>query len=281
MSKVRKIRSIFSGKPTYEGAGVKLKRLFGYNEIPIFDPFLLLDDFGSTNPEEYIAGFPWHPHRGIETVTYMIHGIVSHSDSLGNKGDIEGGQVQWMTAGSGIIHQEMPQKQDDFLRGLQLWVNLPSKYKMISPRYQDIKDSDIFPVKEKNGVQVKVIAGLYKGTRGPVKEIICDPQYLDVWIPPQKVFNLSQEKENTVFIYVINGEGYFDITQKEFLEGQLGLFGKGEEVQVTSGKHGVRFILISGKPIGEPITWRGPIVMNSEEELDQAFEEYRNGSFIK
>ena len=164
MSKVRKIRSIFSGKPTYEGAGVKLKRLFGYNEIPIFDPFLLLDDFGSTNPEEYIAGFPWHPHRGIETVTYMIHGIVSHSDSLGNKGDIEGGQVQWMTAGSGIIHQEMPQKQDDFLRGLQLWVNLPSKYKMISPRYQDIKDSDIFPVKGKNGVQVKVIAGLYKGT---------------------------------------------------------------------------------------------------------------------
>jgi redox-sensitive bicupin YhaK (pirin superfamily) len=281
MSEYRKIKSVFSGKTTIEGAGVRLKRIFGYYEVPIFDPFLLLDDFGSSDPEEYIAGFPWHPHRGIETVTYMIHGTVRHGDSLGNRGDIRDGQVQWMTAGSGIVHQEMPQKQDDLLRGLQLWVNLPSSYKMMSPRYQDIKDSDIIPVKEKNGVEIKVIAGIYKDVRGPVKEIICDPQYLDIWIPPKKVFNLKQKRENTVFAYIISGEGYFDTTQKKLEEGQLGLFGKGEEIEVRSLKDSLRFILISGKPIGEPIAWRGPIVMNTEEELDQAFDEYRNETFIK
>lgn len=281
MSSSRKIKNVFYGRQTIEGAGVRLKRIFGYYEVPIFDPFLLLDDFGSSDPKEYIAGFPWHPHRGIETVTYMIHGTVSHGDSLGNMGDIKDGQVQWMTAGSGIVHQEMPQKQNDLLRGLQLWVNLPSSYKMMEPRYQDIKDSDIIPVKEKNGIEVKVIAGIYKDVRGPVKEIICDPQYLDIWIPPKKVFNLKQKKENTVFAYIINGEGYFDTTQKKLEEGQLGLFGKGEEIEVRSAEDGLRFILISGKPIGEPIAWRGPIVMNTEEELDQAFDEYRNETFIK
>jgi hypothetical protein len=281
MSANRKIKSVFTGRHTIEGAGVRLKRIFGYYEVPIFDPFLLLDDFGSSDPEEYIAGFPWHPHRGIETVTYMIHGTVSHGDSLGNRGDIKDGQVQWMTAGSGIVHQEMPQKQNDLLRGLQLWVNLPSSYKMMEPRYQDIKDSDIIPVKEKNGIEIKVIAGIYKDVRGPVKEIICDPQYLDIWIPPKKVFNLKQKRENTVFAYIINGEGYFDTTQKKLEEGQLGLFGKGEEIEVRSAEDGLRFILISGKPIGEPIAWRGPIVMNTEEELDQAFDEYRNETFIK
>ena len=281
MSADRKIKNVFSGKQTIEGAGVRLKRIFGYYEVPIFDPFLLLDDFGSSDPEEYIAGFPWHPHRGIETVTYMIHGTVSHGDSLGNRGDIKDGQVQWMTAGSGIVHQEMPQKQNDLLRGLQLWVNLPSSYKMMEPRYQDIKDSDIISIKEKNGIEVKVIAGIYKDVRGPVKEIICDPQYLDIWIPPKKVFNLKQKRENTVFVYIINGEGYFDTTQKKLEEGQLGLFGKGEEIEVRSEKDGLRFILISGKPIGEPIAWRGPIVMNTEKELDQAFDEYRNETFIK
>lgn len=280
MDKIRKIEKILSGKPTYEGAGVLLKRVFGYNEIPIFDPFLLLDDFGSSNPNDYISGFPWHPHRGIETVTYMIHGTVSHGDSLGNKGDINDGQVQWMTAGSGIIHQEMPQEQDDFLRGLQLWVNLPSKYKMMSPRYQDINDSDIFPVKEKNGVEVKVIAGIYKGTKGPVKEIICNPQYLDVNVPPKEVFYLRIDKDSTAFAYVIDGDGDFD-NKNKLEEGQLGLFGVGEEIKVRSRKNGVRFILISGRPIGEPIAWRGPIVMNSQEELDQAFIEYKTGSFIK
>ncbi len=280
MSTDRKIKKVFSGKPTIEGAGVRLKRIFGYSEVPIFDPFLLLDDFGSSNPEEYIAGFPWHPHRGIETVTYMIHGTVSHGDSLGNRGDIKDGQVQWMSAGSGIIHQEMPQRQNDFLRGLQLWVNLPSGYKMMSPRYQDIKDSDILPVQEENGAEVKVIAGLYKGTRGPVKDIICDPQYLDIWIPPKKVFNFNQKRDHTVFAYVLRGEGYFDATPKKLVAGKLGLFGEGEKIEVRSGKDGLRFILISGKPIGEPIAWRGPIVMNTEEELDQAFEEYRNGTFI-
>ena len=281
MSANRKIKSVFTGRHTIEGAGVRLKRIFGYYEVPIFDPFLLLDDFGSSDPAEYIAGFPWHPHRGIETVTYMIHGTVSHGDSLGNRGDIKDGQVQWMTAGSGIVHQEMPQKQNNLLRGLQLWVNLPSSYKMMEPRYQDIKDSDIIPVKEKNGIEVKVIAGIYKDVRGPVKEIICDPQYLDIWIPPKKVFNLKQKRENTVFAYIISGEGYFDSTQKKLKEGQLGLFGKGEEVEVRSEEDGLRFILISGKPIGEPIAWRGPIVMNTEEELDQAFDEYRNETFIK
>lgn len=281
MSADRKIKNVFSGRHTIEGAGVRLKRIFGYYEVPIFDPFLLLDDFGSSDPEEYIAGFPWHPHRGIETVTYMIHGTVSHGDSLGNRGDIKDGQVQWMTAGSGIVHQEMPQKQNDLLRGLQLWVNLPSSYKMMEPRYQDIKDSDIISIKEKNGIEVKVIAGIYKDVRGPVKEIICDPQYLDIWIPPKKVFNLKQKRENTVFAYIINGEGYFDTTQKKLEEGQLGLFGNGEEIEVRSEKDGLRFILISGKPIGEPIAWRGPIVMNTEKELDQAFDEYRNETFIK
>lgn len=281
MSADRKIKNVFSGRHTIEGAGVRLKRIFGYYEVPIFDPFLLLDDFGSSDPEEYIAGFPWHPHRGIETVTYMIHGTVSHGDSLGNRGDIKDGQVQWMTAGSGIVHQEMPQKQNDLLRGLQLWVNLPSSYKMMEPRYQDIKDSDIISIKEKNGIEVKVIAGIYKDVRGPVKEIICDPQYLDIWIPPKKVFNLKQKRENTVFVYIINGEGYFDTTQKKLEEGQLGLFGNGEEIEVRSEKDGLRFILISGKPIGEPIAWRGPIVMNTEKELDQAFDEYRNETFIK
>jgi redox-sensitive bicupin YhaK (pirin superfamily) len=281
MSADRKIKNVFSGSDTIEGAGVRLKRIFGYYEVPIFDPFLLLDDFGSSDPAEYIAGFPWHPHRGIETVTYMIHGTVSHGDSLGNRGDIKDGQVQWMTAGSGIVHQEMPQKQNNLLRGLQLWVNLPSSYKMMEPRYQDIKDSDIIPVKEKNGIEIKVIAGIYKDVRGPVKEIICDPQYLDIWIPPKKVFNLKQKRENTVFAYIINGEGYFDTTQKKLEEGQLGLFGKGEEIEVRSAEDGLRFILISGKPIGEPIAWRGPIVMNTEEELDQAFDEYRNETFIK
>lgn len=280
MSNMRKIERIFSGRPTYEGAGVLLKRVFGYNEIPNFDPFLLLDDFGSSNPEEYISGFPWHPHRGIETVTYMIHGTVIHGDSLGNKGDIKDGQVQWMTAGSGIIHQEMPQKQDDFLRGLQLWVNLPSKYKMMNPRYQDIQDSDIYPVKEKNGVEVKVIAGIYKGTKGPVKEIICSPQYLDLSIPAKEVFKLRIDKENTAFAYVIYGDGDFD-NKNKLTEGQLGLFGAGEEIKVHSGENGLRFILISGRPIGEPIAWRGPIVMNSQEELDKAFLEYETGSFIK
>ncbi len=281
MNAERKIKNVFSGRPTIEGAGVRLKRIFGYYEVPIFDPFLLLDDFGSSDPEEYIAGFPWHPHRGIETVTYMIHGTVSHGDSLGNMGDIKDGQVQWMTAGSGIIHQEMPQKQNDILRGLQLWVNLPSSHKMMEPRYQDIKDSDIIPIVEKNGIEIKVIAGIYKDVRGPVKEIICDPLYLDIWIPPKKVFNLKQKRENTVFAYIISGEGYFDSTQKKLKEGQLGLFGKGEEIEVRSEEDGVRFILISGKPIGEPIAWRGPIVMNTEEELDQAFDEYRNETFIK
>ena len=186
-----------------------------------------------------------------------------------------------MTAGSGIVHQEMPQKQNDLLRGLHLWVNLPSSYKMMEPRYQDIKDSGIIPVKEKNGIEIKVIAGIYKDVRGPVKEIICDPQYLDIWIPPKKVFNLKQKRENTVFAYTIKGEGYFDTTQKKLEEGQLGLFGKGEEIEVRSAEDGLRFILISGKPIGEPIAWRGPIVMNTEEELDQAFDEYRNKTFIK
>jgi redox-sensitive bicupin YhaK (pirin superfamily) len=281
MSHLRNIRRVLTGRTTLEGAGVNLKRIFGFAEVPIFDPFLMLDDFGSSNPEDYLPGFPWHPHRGIETVTYMLHGTVKHGDSLGNKGEIKDGQVQWMTAGSGIVHQEMPQRQKDYLRGLQLWVNLPAKDKMMKPRYRDIRASDMPEVRGPEGSRVKVVAGRYKKAQGPVKDIICRPEYLDIQLPAKVSFSHPLSKGQTVFVYVLDGGGTFDANKKTLKAGQLGLYGDGQAITVEAGREGLRFLCISGQPLGEPVAWGGPIVMNTKEELDRAFQEYSDGTFIK
>jgi redox-sensitive bicupin YhaK (pirin superfamily) len=282
MSKVRKIDQIFKARPTLEGAGVRLKRVFGNAEVPTFDPFLLLDDFHSDNPKDYIAGFPWHPHRGIETVTYMIEGKVEHGDSMGNKGTIRGGEMQWMTAGCGIIHQEMPEGDSGMLWGLQLWVNLPAGHKMMKPRYRDVRAEDIPEHKSENGVKVKVISGRFNGLVGPVKDIICDPEYLDVSVPAGEKFEHSVKSGHTVFAYILEGEGFFDQKkEKKIHKENLVLFSGGEGVAVESAEEPLRFLLISGRPLGEPVAWYGPIVMNTEEELRLAFEEYQNGTFIK
>ena len=281
MSEEKMIKKIYTGRATIEGASVRLHRAFGFIEVPIFDPFLMLDDFGSKDPEDYLAGFPWHPHRGMETVTYMIHGTVDHSDSLGNSGSISDGQVQWMSAGSGIIHQEMPQLQKDYLRGIQLWVNLPAKNKMMNPRYRDIKAEEIPTVHDENGVEVRVIAGIYKNTEGPVKDIICEPEYLDIKIPLEKSFKYFFKKDHTAFVYLLEGEGYFDSRKEKLAAGQLGLYGNGEEIEINSISDELRILCISGKPIREPIAWRGPVVMNDDAEITKAFEEYQNGTFIK
>lgn len=281
MSATRKIKAVYKGRETIDGAGVRLDRVFAHREVPRFDPFLMLDDFGSKNPEDYVAGFPWHPHRGIETVTYMLHGTVAHGDSMGNKGSISDGQVQWMTAGSGIVHQEMPQRQRDYLRGFQLWVNLPANHKMMPPRYQDIRAEDIPAHVSPNGVKVKVIAGRYRDTVGPVKDIVGNPEYLDIYVPSQRKFEHIVPKGQTVFAYAIAGEGYFDEDKHSIHDGFLVLYGEGERLAVETVHVGVRFLLVSGKPIEEPVAWRGPIVMNTEDELDRAFREFQNGTFIK
>jgi quercetin 2,3-dioxygenase len=281
MNTARSIHQILASRPTVEGAGVNLRRVFGYHEVPGFDPFLMLDDFGSRNPEDYVAGFPWHPHRGIETVTYLLHGAVRHEDSLGNGGEIRDGQIQWMTAGSGIIHQEMPLRQKDYLRGLQLWVNLPAKNKMMGPRYQDIRAADVPEVREKSGTSVRVLAGSYGNARGPVRDIICEPEYLDVRLPAGTAFGHEIDPDHTVFVYVLEGDGAFDAEGTGLEKGRIGLYRKGRALSIVAGKAGVRFICASGRPIGEPVAWRGPIVMNSEAELRTAFEEYSVGTFIK
>lgn len=282
MSEVRKIDKIFQSKPTVEGAGVHLKRVFGYSEVPIFDPFLLLDDFHSDNPKDYIPGFPWHPHRGIETVTYMIQGKANHGDSLGNKGTIQSGEMQWMTAGSGIIHQEMPKGHEGLMWGLQLWVNLPANHKMMKPRYRDIRAEEIPEYHSENGVLVKIISGQYHGLVGPVKDIICDPEYLDVSLPPNREFAHAVKRGHNLLAYVLDGKGFFDQDKKEKIRAEhLVLFSDGEKIFTETEEESLRFLLISGKPIGEPVAWYGPIVMNTEEELELAFEEYRNGTFIK
>ena len=281
MGDFRSIDKVFSGKPTLEGAGVRLHRVFGYRELPLFDPFLMLDDFGSSDPDDYMPGFPWHPHRGIETVTYMLHGSVAHGDSLGNSGIIRDGQIQWMTAGGGIIHQEMPERQPDYLRGLQLWVNLPRRDKMMAPRYRDIARDACPSVQTKSGAEVRVIAGRFGNARGPVKDIIIDPRYLDVRVPAGACFEHTLPKGHTVFAYVVEGAGTFDSRKESLPAGRLALFGEGDAVSVSAGPEGVRFILVSGQPIGEPIAWGGPIVMNTQAELDQAFREYADGTFIK
>ncbi|TFF97574.1 MAG: pirin family protein [Promethearchaeota archaeon] len=282
MSIIRKIKLTFNSRPTLEGAGVRLKRVFGNNETNLFDPFLLLDHFGSDNPDDYLAGFPWHPHRGIETITYMIRGIVEHGDSLGNKGVINSGDVQWMTAGSGIIHQEMPKPIDGLMMGFQLWANLPASHKMMDPRYRDVLEEEIPEVQNEDGVKIKIVAGEINGIKGPVRDIITNPEYLDVSMPPNSTFSHNIKRGYTVFAYIFKGTGYFDENRDPLKNAeQLILYDGGEEIKIQSADEGLRFLLISGKPIGEPVAWYGPIVMNTQEELRIAFEEYRKGTFIK
>lgn len=294
----RPIKKLFKAKPTLEGAGVHLKRAFGYYEIPQFDPFLLLDDFRNDEPAKYLRGFPWHPHRGIETITYMLVGDVEHGDSLGNKGIISSGDVQWMTAGSGIIHQEMPKGgPDGKMYGFQLWANLPASHKMMPPRYQEVKAADMPEVTLEDGVRIRVICGEINGIKGPVRDIIIDPEYLDISIPAGKVYSHPTKKGYTVFAYIILGNGTTGTGEEgkrgpgeeeksgkgeNFVENRmLVLYDDGDQVSFKTGEDGVRFLLISGKPLNEPIAWGGPIVMNTQEELETAFEEYQDGTFIK
>jgi len=297
---VRKIKKIFKGKATIEGAGVHLKRAFGYDQVPQFDPFLMLDDFHSDNPRYYLPGFPWHPHRGIETITYVLQGDVSHGDSMGNKGVISPGDVQWMTAGSGIIHQEMPKGDEKgVLWGFQLWANLPVGQKMMDPRYRDVKKNTIPEIKRKDGTIIKVICGKVGKVEGPVKDIVIDPEYLDVSVSADTTFTHKVKSGHTVFAYVFDGEGHFDDGKDSFayeVEGanyfdykrdclvkpeSLVLYGDGDEINVTTQNSTVRFLLISGRPLNEPVAWYGPIVMNTQAELKIAFEEYNDGTFIK
>ena len=300
MRKIRKIKRVLKSKPTIEGAGVHLKRAFGSSQVPSLDPFLLLDDFHSNHPDDYIRGFPWHPHRGIETITYVLYGKVEHGDSMGNKGTISPGDVQWMTAGSGIIHQEMPKgEKDGLMWGFQLWANLPASHKMMDPRYRDVKRNQIPETTLDQGVKVKIICGEVNGVKGPVQDIVIDPQYLDITVPSKTNFKYPVKRGHTVFAYVIEGEGYFDLERDSYaheIEGAnyfdfkrdcfmnpetLILFDDGNEVAISTDDKPVRFLFVSGKPIGEPVAWYGPIVMNTQEELRIAFEEYQNGTFIK
>jgi redox-sensitive bicupin YhaK (pirin superfamily) len=276
----RKIKQILEAKAVMEGAGVRLRRGFGHPEVPLFDPFLLLDDFGSSNPDDYMAGFPWHPHRGIETVTYMIQGEVEHQDSLGNKGVIKDGDVQWMTAGSGIIHQEMPHRFKGTSKGFQLWVNLPKEQKMTPPKYRGIAKEDI-PLLDTEFGSVKVISGSYGSTKGPVTDLNVDTFYLDVHLEAEKTFNYEVPSSHNVFLYVFEGGVRIEGSDKEITESFVVLTESGETVEVSAGAEGARFLLVGGEPIGEKVAWHGPIVMNTEEELRIAFEEYQKGTFIK
>jgi redox-sensitive bicupin YhaK (pirin superfamily) len=283
MSKIREVKVTLKSRSTIEGAGVRLKRAFGYAD-PTLDPFLLLDDFRSDNPNDYLAGFPWHPHRGIETITYMLHGQVEHGDSMDNSGIIGAGDVQWMTAGSGIIHQEMPKRNanDPLLAGFQLWANLPASHKMMNPRYRDITKEQIPEVTVNDNVRVKIICGEVNGVKGPVQDIVTDPEYLDVSIEPNSEFKHAIDNDHNVFAYVIEGEANFDPSKDEIVgKEHLVIFREGDEIAINTKDRPVRFLLISGKPIGEPVAWRGPIVMNTEEELRIAFNEYSKGTFIK
>ena len=296
----RGIRKVWKSRPTIEGAGVHLKRAFGFHELPQLDPFLLFDDFRSKSPEEYIRGFPWHPHRGIETITYMLEGCVEHGDSMGNRGIISAGDIQWMTAGGGIIHQEMPKgNQLGRMGGFQLWANLPARHKMMDPRYREVKDAQIPQVKAPGGAIVRVICGEVAGVRGPVREIVTDPELLDVSMPAGKTFTHPVKAGHTVFAYVFEGEGYFDDGRDPYARDEVGanyfdmarpcacgehtlvLYGPGEAVVVACEQKPVRFLLAAGKPIKEPIAWYGPIVMNTQEELRTAFKEYEEGTFVK
>ena len=298
---IRPVKRIIEAKPTIEGAGVKLRRAFGFGETGEYDPFLLLDDFRNENPLDYLKGFPWHPHRGIETITYVLAGTVNHKDSLGNSGTLGDGDVQWMTAGSGILHQEMPRgNEHGKMHGFQLWANLPSSLKMTDPRYQDIPGGEIPDVTDDDGTRVRIICGSFWGKRGPVEGIAADPRYLDVWVPPGKRKRLPVESSRHAFAYIFEGSGTFRDASKPFgvLTEQVGtdnetpmreltgnrslvLFDSGDEITVQAGDEGIRFLLVSGKPIKEPVAWYGPIVMNTKAELTQAITDLRNGTFIK
>jgi quercetin 2,3-dioxygenase len=295
---IRPIKRISSAVPTLEGAGVHLHRAFGFGGTDEFDPFLLLDDFRNDDPAQYLAGFPWHPHRGMETITYVLAGNVDHGDSLGNRGTLGSGDVQWMTAGRGILHQEMPRGDaGGRMHGFQLWANLPSSLKMTAPRYQDVVGRDIPDVTDDDGVQVRVICGSFWGKTGPVDGVAASPRYLDVWVPPGVRKRLPVEQSRHAFAYVFAGSGTFrDASQPlpvkteyvgeadaatDVANRSLVLFDSGDEITVQAGPEGIRFLLVSGMPLAEPVAWRGPIVMNTAQELQQAFSELRNGTFIK
>jgi len=280
MKTMRPIHAVRRAVPTMEGAGVRLKRAFAQAD-PALDPFLLLDDFHSDDPSDYIAGFPWHPHRGIETITYVLLGEIAHGDSMGNKGMIGPGDVQWMTAGSGIVHEEMPHQGDGMLWGFQLWANLPAADKMMAPRYREVTAAEI-PEVHLNDARVKVICGAVGDTQGPVRDIVTDPTYLDVTVHPGRTFSYAVPSTHNCFAYVVVGDGRFGDERGTTVGGEhLVVFGKGDAVQVTGGEGGLRMLFCAGKPIGEPVAWRGPIVMNSEKELHTAFAEFRDGTFIK
>lgn len=282
MDQVRAVERVLRAYATVEGAGVRLHRAFGYYEVPQFDPFLMLDDFRSAKPEDYLAGFPRHPHRGIETVTYMLEGTIDHEDSLGNSGSISAGDVQWMTAGSGIIHQEMPKPVNSRMGGFQLWVNLPRASKMMKPRYQEIKSNQIPVVSPRKDIDIRVIAGRVNDAGGPVRDIVADPEFLDISLGPDTFFTHPVKPGYTALAYVIGGEGTFDEKEGHRMTNQdLVLFGNGSSIWVRSSGSGMRFLLFSGKPIREPVAWRGPIVMNTREELRLAYKQFADGTFIK
>lgn len=281
----RKVAQVIQPESTSDGAGVKLKRSIATQTLDYLDPFLLFDHFGSENSDDYIAGFPMHPHRGIETVTYMLAGAVKHRDSSGNAGIIRAGDVQWMTAGGGIMHEEMPQLEGGHLDGFQLWVNLPARLKMTKPRYQEIASPDIPAVERENGVRIRVIAGAVDDVRGSVKEIAADPTYLDISVPAGTSFAHPVPSGHTAFAYVFAGAGVFgvgpDEDGKQVTAPRLVVFGDGDEVRLRASADGVRFLLISGKPLNEPIARYGPFVMNTEEEIEQALLDLRRGTFVK
>ena len=299
---IRPVKRTVEAQPHIEGAGVRLRRAFGFGDTEETDPFLLFDDFRGDQPTDYMAGFPWHPHRGIETITYVLAGTVNHGDSLGNQGALGAGDIQWMTAGSGILHQEMPQGDDaGRMHGFQLWANLPAAEKMTNPRYQDVAGADIPEVTDDDGTTVRIICGDFWGQRGPVDGIAADPRYLDVYVAPGKRKTLPVEMDRHGFAYIFNGTGSFrdasdpqSVATEVMEEGQpeatavdvtgnrnLILFDSGDEITVQAGEEGIRFLLVSGKPIEEPIAWRGPIVMNSQNELQAAFRELQQGTFIR
>ena len=296
---IRPVKKISQSEPHIEGAGVHLRRAFGFGNTTDFDPFLLFDDFRNDTPSQYLAGFPWHPHRGIETITYVLNGNVDHGDSLGNSGTLGAGDVQWMTAGSGILHQEMPKGDaQGRMHGFQLWANLPASLKMTAPRYQDVQGKDIPEIIDDDGTRVRVVVGEFWGRKGPVEGVAADPRYLDVWVPPGKKRVLPVETTRHAFAYVFEGSGTFrDASRPQAVKTDrdghesyavedignrsLVLFDRGDEVIVQAGEQGIRFLLISGKPLEEPVAWYGPIVMNTDAEIRQAVSELRSGTFIR
>lgn len=276
----REIRELLHGQPVTEGAGVRLRRVFGNPEVPRLDPFLMLDDFRSERREDFIKGFPWHPHRGIETITYVLDGDVEHGDSLGNSGVIGAGDVQWMTAGRGILHQEMPRgNAHGAMLGFQLWANLPASHKMMPPRYRDVRAEDIPEAHPGEGCVVKVVAGEVGGVRGPVRDVVIDPGYLDCTLAPGAAFEHAVAHGDTVFAYVIGGA--LDVDGRSIPDKTLALLGEGDEVVLRASGRGARFLLVSGRPLGEPVAWRGPIVMNTWDEIERAYAQLADGTFVR